>query len=162
MFWSMNLSPHGQCYVEADDPDEAEAVALEHYGRSVAIEFNRDADDRPICRVREPADRCYLARDATWRQNDGAPMLGRGGNFLMALGASYAEALAYELGDKTIPGVVQDRHKAAHRERALKEARDAVRKMRASGRVVTRLGLDDITRAAGLKSEDVSELMEGC
>lgn len=129
-FFSINAHPHGHCWVEAPDAEAVMAVVREHYGHSVAVEWCRDADDRPIWRAVAPADRCYLGKDANWHQNDGAPMLSRAANLLMAFGATYQEALAYQVADqdgngaarKAVADLVGERNRVAARAKALEAA----------------------------------------
>lgn len=91
-FYRVCVSPHGVCWVEADGPEHALTVARDHYGKSVDPELGYGGEPEIIVRKRPPDDACYLARDATWRMNDGAPMLSDKGRLLLAFGMPYAEA----------------------------------------------------------------------
>jgi len=92
-FYLVNASPHGCCWVEADGPEHALDVVSKHYGLSVTPGLGYGTEPEVIKRNHPPDDACYLARDATWRMNDGAPMLSLKGRMLMAFGVPYAEAV---------------------------------------------------------------------
>lgn len=92
-YYLVNASPHGCCWAEADGPEHALEVVRKHYGLSVEPGLGYGGEPEIIVRKRPPSDACYLARDATWRMNDGAPMLSDKGRMLLALqGMTYAEA----------------------------------------------------------------------
>lgn len=139
MYWSLNVSPHGQCWVEGDDVESALATVREHYGRSATAECVYGADERPLFTKKPPADRCYLAEDATWRQAGGAPMLSTTANLLMSFGASYQEALSYQIADEagdnagkhSVMSVIDARNKLAAR---AKELASAIKRARQLGK----------------------------
>jgi hypothetical protein len=156
MFYALK-SHLGQCWVEAGDPEHALSVFEKHYGMSATPEFCRNDDDEPVKCKRPPSNMCYLGSDAKWRQNDGAPMLSRRSNFLMCLGASYQEALADEMGDKTIIGMLDARNKAAARKRSIESACKAAEKLSADGRVLTDYSMDDLLRSVSIKDATQEE-----
>lgn len=137
-FWAMNVIPHGQCWVEAPDAEAAIFVVRKYYGRSVEIDWVRDDEDRPLMREKLPLGRAFLAEDATWRQGrdqrgeemDRRPMLNRTAQFLMACGASYEEALEYQIADQrgdqgrrdAVTSALSERSARTARKRELEEA----------------------------------------